>query len=390
MENLPVRRAGGDAVVAGVCAGLARRWNVDPNLLRIAVVVLSFVSGLGAIAYGACIALLPREGEAEAPVRRLLPFTRSWSTPALVVAVIGAGVGAFALLGGFSGGAVFPMLVVLGLWLLIARKRGQTAQTRTAEPTPFERAAEAWQHRLIEHQQQIGALPVPATPVAPTTMHLAAEGRPVAAGGELVPAARRRGPARLWWLALGLAAVGTGSVAMLGLSPAFHSPALPYLAAVLLSLGITLLVATWRGRPRLMGTVTVVVMLSTLLTMAGPALTRFGPPGDRALTISSAADLPAQVSSIAGDVTLDLTDLTLTEDTTLQVSLGAGDIDVKLPVGTRSQVDWTVNAGQATVVGTEYDGLAQSGSREIATGKADGPTLRLEINVGAGNLTVRS
>ena len=82
--NLPVLRTRDNAVVAGVCAGLARRWNVDPNLLRIAVVITSLASGLGLVAYGVAVAVLPTEGTTEPPVHRILPFTRSWPLPAVV------------------------------------------------------------------------------------------------------------------------------------------------------------------------------------------------------------------------------------------------------------------------------------------------------------------
>ncbi|MBI5027727.1 MAG: PspC domain-containing protein, partial [Actinobacteria bacterium] len=52
-ENLPViSRPRDGAMLGGVCAGLARRWQLDPNLLRIALVVLSVFGGLGLVAYG--------------------------------------------------------------------------------------------------------------------------------------------------------------------------------------------------------------------------------------------------------------------------------------------------------------------------------------------------
>ncbi len=51
-DNLPViTRPRDGAMVGGVCAGLARRWRVDPNLLRIAVIVLALFGGVGLIAY---------------------------------------------------------------------------------------------------------------------------------------------------------------------------------------------------------------------------------------------------------------------------------------------------------------------------------------------------
>ena len=44
---------------AGVAAGLARRWNVDPVAVRLAFVVLTFLGGVGIALYGLGWLLLP-------------------------------------------------------------------------------------------------------------------------------------------------------------------------------------------------------------------------------------------------------------------------------------------------------------------------------------------
>jgi phage shock protein PspC (stress-responsive transcriptional regulator) len=152
-ENLPViiSRPRGGAMVGGVCAGLAQRWRVDPNLLRIAIVVLAFFGGLGVAAYGAGLLLMPREGQAEMPVRRFLPFTRSWSTPTVVAATIGALV---VIVGLTSSGGIGlgPVLVIFAVWFFGFRNHGASRPTPPPEPTPFERAADAWRVRMAEQQ----------------------------------------------------------------------------------------------------------------------------------------------------------------------------------------------------------------------------------------------
>lgn len=388
MDNLPVRRPRDNAVVAGVCAGLARRWNVDPNLLRIAVVVLSLLSGLGAIAYGVAVALLPRDGEAEAPVRRVLPFTRAWSTPALVASVIGAGVGTFAILGGFSSGMIFPIITIVGIWLLVARKRQATGQARTVEPTPFERAADAWQGRLVEHQRQLGALPAPAAPVAPQPAVPSSYQMGVAPATDLVPVRRRRGRARLWWLALGLAAAGNTAVA-LTMAPGAPSAALAHLGVTVLSLGITLLVTVRGGRPRLMGTLTVLAMLATVGVLASaPVFRNYGPPVSETRAITSTSQLSTGVRSVAGTLNYDLSALAVTRDETVPLRLGAGDVTLKLPKDVRTQVTWKINAGDADVLGEKQDGLNLTGTKQTDAGGAGSPLLHIVINMGAGSLKV--
>ena len=46
-------------MLAGVCAGIARRWNLDVTLVRIVTVVLALVSGIGAVLYVAAWLLTP-------------------------------------------------------------------------------------------------------------------------------------------------------------------------------------------------------------------------------------------------------------------------------------------------------------------------------------------
>lgn len=52
-----------DVMISGVCGGIAEFFNIDPSLVRILWVVLSFATGgfLGLIAYIACVILLPKD-----------------------------------------------------------------------------------------------------------------------------------------------------------------------------------------------------------------------------------------------------------------------------------------------------------------------------------------
>ena len=50
-------------LVAGVCAGLARYFGVDVNLVRLGFGVFTVFYGLGFLVYLAAWAILPKEGE---------------------------------------------------------------------------------------------------------------------------------------------------------------------------------------------------------------------------------------------------------------------------------------------------------------------------------------
>jgi phage shock protein C len=50
-------------MLAGICAGLADYFGLDPTLIRVGFGVLSFFGGMGIVAYVVAWALMPEEGE---------------------------------------------------------------------------------------------------------------------------------------------------------------------------------------------------------------------------------------------------------------------------------------------------------------------------------------
>ena len=61
-ERPALRRPFDDRMLAGVAAGLARYFGVDPMLVRIAFVVLTVIGGAGIPLYLAGLLLIPDEG----------------------------------------------------------------------------------------------------------------------------------------------------------------------------------------------------------------------------------------------------------------------------------------------------------------------------------------
>ncbi|WP_336923448.1 PspC domain-containing protein [Aquipuribacter sp. SD81] len=59
MRRTGIRRPTDDRWLGGVCAGTARRLGVDPLLLRVALVGLTVLGGVGVIAYALALVLLP-------------------------------------------------------------------------------------------------------------------------------------------------------------------------------------------------------------------------------------------------------------------------------------------------------------------------------------------
>jgi phage shock protein PspC (stress-responsive transcriptional regulator) len=55
-------------LVAGVCAGLADRFDIDPTLIRLALLLLLFAHGLGLVAYAGLWLVLPPPGGGGRPL----------------------------------------------------------------------------------------------------------------------------------------------------------------------------------------------------------------------------------------------------------------------------------------------------------------------------------
>jgi signal transduction histidine kinase len=96
-----VERRREDAVVAGVCAGIARMLDVDATVVRLVFALLAFASGAGLLAYVGAWALLPKPGCPEPPRGRRVVGTVMlvWSA---IIAVSGIGL---------SDAIVWPLLI---------------------------------------------------------------------------------------------------------------------------------------------------------------------------------------------------------------------------------------------------------------------------------------
>jgi phage shock protein PspC (stress-responsive transcriptional regulator) len=73
----PLRRGGPRRMLAGVAVGLANYFDVDPTLVRVGFVALSFMGGLAIPLYLAGWLLIPEEGADLSVAEELLHHERS-------------------------------------------------------------------------------------------------------------------------------------------------------------------------------------------------------------------------------------------------------------------------------------------------------------------------
>lgn len=392
MTNLPVRDRA-DAKLAGVCSALARRWTVDPVIVRVAFVIVGLLTnGLAIAVYFALWAILPERGHIS-PLHRMFPATRSWSWAAMtsVVALVTLTVGT--LLSGSGPGAY----VILALaWLILrfgtaGRHRGPTAHQAPLPPsvpaTPFERAAQAWQQRIDNVEAGRPADWVPEDEAADRP-DLYGPTSPWDAPTRVVapPTARRRG-VRTWFGILVVLGLTWSGLALAGvpLSP------LGWLSTTLLVLGGALVVCahptrTVWGRPALLLPTTILVALS-VVPMLVPNLV-----GARAHTLAG-GDAPVITHGVSqlsvGDHTIDLSSREISDET-LRYDLPLGAVTVTVPSTGNVVVRASTALGEVSlpggVHGEGFD-IQQEWSRIVDPAAV---TLTIDVTVGLGEVTVRS
>lgn len=421
-----------------MCAAVARATNTDPVLWRVLTVVLTFVGGIGLLAYLIGWLLIPSEGDSASPVEALVWKGRS-STSAVTTVVL-------LILAAITFGAVVdrgfhPGLVVLAALLaavlLITRHEGGRGPGGAGQPP-----VPPGEARPMGGAGPLGGTEPPTTPMAtaPTAESGAATaGYPTPPAGYRPPFAPRgpyagpggypgpapgagpspypypgltppgqppmpptppmppapsgpRGSSLLGRLTVSVALLVTGVLGLLDIT-GMWVPASAYVAAALAVVGLGLLVGTWWGRSRAL------IAVGLALTIALGALTLveqhprpLAPRGGNVTWIpSSVSDLAPRYDNQFGNSTLDLRRVDFTgRDETVDVRVAFGRLDVLLPPTVDTSVEADLFAGDAVVFGDSWGGL-NSGVHAVTDNGVDGPGgghLRLLVHVNAGNLEV--
>ncbi len=431
MELTPLRRASSGAVFGGVCAGLARRWQVDPTVLRIAMVLLALLGGLGIAFYVGALLLVPKDGSSEFPLYRMAPFTRSWSPAAAIGAVVCLGVLITVAVGSWLPFGAAPVVGLGFLWYFGFHRRRHPRRPDAAAPsgdqalptgndvptahdapalptastpastvsvtpqTDFERAAAAWRERVAEEQRSTtppGSPEPPepsgSEPESPLPLYEYRPTPPPAVAHWTPPAPRavRHRPKWLWPLVLCLLGGGLATLAVLSVVFGVIVPPLAYAATVLGALGIGLLVAAFAGRPRGLLPLAVLAGLVTLAMLV--PMPRPGSFGDEQVSYATITQLPTtEQNHGVGDVTIDLSNLQVTETRQVTFSQGVGTLAVTLPRTGNVVVQWSVGAGDYHGPDAAHDGIGISGSYQRILDPT-APVLTVVLHTGLGEVTV--
>ncbi|MFN8468112.1 MAG: PspC domain-containing protein [Caldilineaceae bacterium] len=73
-RNMPLQRSSSNKILMGVCGGMAEKWGIDANLIRLIWAAFALgTMGMGALVYLVVGLLLPAGGQVPAPVSRSTP-----------------------------------------------------------------------------------------------------------------------------------------------------------------------------------------------------------------------------------------------------------------------------------------------------------------------------
>src|SRR6476659_8688950 len=451
-----IRRSATDAKLAGLCGGVAQHWRVDPLLVRVGWVLLALSGGVGLVLYLAGWLLIPLEGKAKAPVEDLFgESVRRWPRELWITLIVIASLAMSMIFGWLSPFTIGPAIVIAVIWYFGFYKgrhdrRSVTLPSSPAEslptapqptapqfveypgpPTPFTRAAEAWQRRISEHSRQVTAATTP-TPAPPTTASSApapaaveppaewpsppqsnlshiptepqanehtaflAEPDPVGLYVESSRAAPiklsdTRSARRLRLVSLimlGVTLSGLGIAQALGVP----IPLAGYLAAALLIIGLTLVAATWLGRARgLLPLGVVLAIAAVLVTAAGPAF-RIPTAASSTHVYAYLDELPAAGDSQDfGELSIDLSQLAVTGDATYRAHVDVGQIAVTVPRDANVVINYKADLGAVRVFGAEVQGGSDLGGQlsDPQPPQAGQHMLTLDLSVDAGNIEVQ-
>jgi phage shock protein PspC (stress-responsive transcriptional regulator) len=375
-----LRRSVTDRHIAGVAGGLARHLDVDPIIVRVALVVAVFFGGAGLLAYVGAWILVPEEGTDDEPLG-LDQRSRSLAL---------AGVGVLALLaaiGDWAGASWFPwplaIVAAVVIWFLHRKDRAPSERSGYgyAEPT-FSGATETGATGAAETTGPTGTTYAPTWEATPAPQ----DAQPYAREPRRQPRnPRRRGPV-LFFFTLALIALAEGVLGVVDLAGvAVTDSAYPALALGIIAL--MLLVGSFWGRA---GGLIALGLVAALATGAATAGNRFDEDRfDYAPT--SAGQVRDSYDFGGGRFTLDLSQVSDVEDLDgrdIAIDGVGGRVEVVVPDGMDVSVKTQVVGGDSRVFDQRSDGfdITQNGFLDGGDGV---PDLTINIDLVAGEIIVR-
>ncbi|NKX92136.1 PspC domain-containing protein [Sanguibacter hominis ATCC BAA-789] len=434
--------------VAGVCGGIARRWNVDVALVRGLAVVSLLLAGAGLVLYGAAWLLLPEEADGRSHLQEL--FRGNFD-----IAVVGGFLAVvmglswdnpwrwFTPWGGPIEGLAWAVLVGIVIVATISAVSGRQNGPKpgpgpvpppgqapfsgpTPQPGPYAAApSQAGPTAHATPQQGPYTTPPPAGAWAgsPAPAPSPSTGssqwdelnsfvgsnlggtppRPAPAPKPRGPVVKGAGPVTVS-IVVGVSAIVAAVLLALSRTGDFTGPVLLTSLGVLIGLsGLATMISGIRGRSTgALGGIAILAILAAGPTAAWHSLdlniseAQGVVMGDENYSPTSVATAEKGFAMGLGNWVLDLTEVPLTPGTTVTVpaTFAAGELTILVPEGSAWTAGVRLNAGSVKVVAGDdlhgSDGVSGSERRYTSSAVEDGatPTLDLSVSGLAGQIRI--
>lgn len=408
--------------IAGVAAGIAARYRIDPTLVRIGFAVATVYGGAGLVLYLLGWLFLPEQDDEVSPFESLIGRGRSSTSSAFTVFLCIALIPVTSwFFGGFFPGfpGILSIVVVVGALYLLHHHRGNLARPTDGTPAPDMSAPPTTPMATPTTGPAAGTtMPLPDQPVDPATN----EPPPVAERAVRAEEPREGPPS---WDPLGAAPFAWDlpePTPQPGDEEDEQPPAPRHKSRIgLLTTGLALITAAvlsavaggWINAPHIIGIVLAVlgagmvigafrhggrglIGLAVPLAAVGIVMTTILPNGVEG-GFGDITSRPTSVSEVrpvyqqgVGSVELDLTALPPSGEVDTRIDLSLGDVTVIVPETANVDVTCRADLGSVECLGREHSGAGENLVTASDQG-SDGPAgldVELDIEVGTGSVEV--
>ena len=362
-----MQRSRSDALLGGVCTGAARYLNLDPVIIRIAFVVMTFIGGSGLILYVAAWFFLPTEDAAGIPGRSVAAdwFNLEGNEERVRVGgMIAAGVVAVLAVVGDSGWGwgfpwwLFPIGLVLFFAVFLPKRRRNRAEAAGFVPSDYQGSSQ---------DPNVDAL------VQAKTDQIMAK---------KIARAREPRSAALFGLTASIVAIAM-AVTRLVADANGGTEWTTYVAIALAIVGLAVVASSFIGDGGFL--ILIGLILIPILTI-GTLLpnTRIG---DQSETPVSAVEVKSSYEHGIGRMQLDLTDVRDPDaliGRTISIDAGVGQTRVVIPDGLDVEVNSDLRAGEIRLFDEATNGTSVALDEPAKTAHH----LTIDINQRLGNIEV--
>ncbi len=383
-QHPPLQRPLNDRAFAGVAAGLAQRFSVNPAWFRVGFVLLALAGGIGFFLYALGWLLIPDEGSDQSIAESLVEGFDGSNT-SMVIGVVLIGMAAVIIVSGFQ--LISGKFVVAGVLLVIGvlLYRGDLTSSKTpSEPDPppddgpetndgtdvDEGNDEGVEEETEEPAEVTEDAPVAgaATMAAPTATVTA----PLAAPPQ--PKPRPPKPRSiLGQLTLAAMLIVLGGLALLDAADALYPEPVHYLAAAVGVIGGGLLIGTLFGRARWLVFIGLVLAPFLFLASFVSEWSFSGEAGERYVQVRTIDDLEAvnyEYDHAAGVLELDFRWFEPPSEgypISIDARVSAGELRIWLPQDARAVVTGSAGLGSVEILGDQSAGIGVSNTVEVHT-----------------------